>query len=220
MRLRSTSHSSQSIQFFFPLTSSFLLPLLPRYPALSSQNPSPINPSFSSLALLLRLVKTGITGIAKTLIFDHPHDHRRARPSPSICVMAQGLPACCPHRDCWRSATLEALRDQWTRYCIVDIQSWAQHLFVNTHASVWYGRRDHWSCPQRVVTFTRPSTISRGVNGGILLRIGDFNSILTHWICLRSTRVKYVIGCFPLVTLAATGVTSNGLLCCSCNSSL
>lgn len=149
--------------FFFPLTSSFLLPLLPRCPALSSQNPSPINPSFSSLALLLRLVKTGITGIAKALIFDHPHDHRRARPSPSICVMAQGLPACCPHRDCWRSATLEALRDQWTRYCIVNIQSWAQHLFVNTHASVWYGNRDHWSCPKRVVTFTPPPPPFPGV---------------------------------------------------------
>lgn len=65
---------------FFPLTSSFLLPLLPRCPALSSQNPSPINPSLSSLALLLRLVKTGITGIAKTLIFDHP----RSPPRPPL----------------------------------------------------------------------------------------------------------------------------------------
>lgn len=35
-------------------------------------------------------------------------------PSPSICVMAQGLPSPCPHGHCCRPATLETLRDQWT----------------------------------------------------------------------------------------------------------
>lgn len=53
------------------LTSSFLLPLLPCCPALSSQNPSPINPSFSSPVLPFWLLKRGISGIARTLIFDH-----------------------------------------------------------------------------------------------------------------------------------------------------
>lgn len=103
------------------LTSSFLLPLLPCCPVLSSQHPSPINPPFSSLTLLLQLLKTSVSGIAETLIFDHFYHHHP--PLPSICVVAQGLRACCPHRDCWRSATLEALRDQWTCYYTVNIHA-------------------------------------------------------------------------------------------------
>lgn len=57
------------------LTSSFLLPLFPCCPALCSQHPSPINLPFSSLTFFLRLLKTGVSGIAKTLIFDHPNHH-------------------------------------------------------------------------------------------------------------------------------------------------
>lgn len=74
--------------------SSFLLPLLPCCPALSSQNPSPINPSFSSLALLLRLLKTGISGIAKTLIFDHPYHHHP--PSPQYLCHGSGASCMLP----------------------------------------------------------------------------------------------------------------------------
>lgn len=131
--------------------------------------------------------------------------------------MAQGLPACCPYRDCWRSATLEALRDQWTCHCTVNIHSWACCLFVNTHVFIRYTvcAQPHMQTETNGHSLSLlshlPTFISRGVNGGIQLWIGDFNSILTHWICLRSTRVKYAIGCFPLVTRAATGVTSNGL---------
>lgn len=128
------------------LTSSFLLPLLPRCPALSSQYPSPINPPFSSLTLLLRLLKTGVSGIAKTLIFDHLYHHHHHLPLPSICVMAQGLPTCCPDCDCWKSAMLEALRDQWTYNRTVNIHSWACCVSVNTHV---YREHTHALCRQR-----------------------------------------------------------------------
>lgn len=54
---------------FSSLTPSFVLSLQPYCSALSSQHPSPINPPFSLLTLLIWLVKTGVSGMSKTLIF-------------------------------------------------------------------------------------------------------------------------------------------------------
>lgn len=96
----------------------------------SSQHPSPINPPFSSLVLLLlRLVKTAVSGIARALIFEPAPPPPTSSP-PGICVTAQGLRARCPHRGGWRPATLEALRDQWTRSPAVNIHSANTNSFV------------------------------------------------------------------------------------------
>lgn len=112
-------------------TSPFLLPLLPCCPALSSQNPSPINPSFSSLVLPFWRLKRGISGIARTLIFDHLY-----HPLFLSLVSVSWLRGFLPYRHCWRLATLEAFRDQWTCYCTANIHSCSLSRCKNTHVFV------------------------------------------------------------------------------------
>lgn len=116
----------------------------------SSLHPSPINPPFSSLPLLIQLIKTGISGIS-TLIFGRLHPH--CLPLPGMCVTAQGLPSCCPHRHQCRSAMLEALRDRLACCCTVNIHSWVCYLSVNMHSYATYLHTDQWSFPELVVTF-------------------------------------------------------------------
>lgn len=92
----------------------------------------------------------------------------------------------------------------------VNIRSRARRLFVNMRASARRAsRRDR---PPPVPSHVPPTTTTPpphlctssppGVNGGVFLQKGDFNSILTRWICLRSTRGRsmlYAI-CYRLPT--------------------
>lgn len=173
------------------LTSSFLLPLLPCCPAFSSQNPSPINLPFSTLARLLWLLKTSVSGIAKTLIFDHLHLHHPLYPV-SVSWL-RGFPHIAP---LW----LLEIGHAWSPQSFMDmlLYSLLRLLFITRVHSYDAQVRmqtetfEHsWACCHIL-----PISISRGVNGGMLLRIGDFNSILTRCICLCSAREKYAIGCF------------------------
>lgn len=198
------------------LTSFFLLPLLPCCPALSSQHSSPINPPFSLLILPLRHLKTGVLGIAKTLIFDQLNQHHHSASSPvsvsrlrAAFMLLPSLPLEVTHA--WSpQGSMDMLPN--SKYSLPSLLSICKHA-LHLQSTHLHTRTLHPETSGRSSSLSSrlPTSISWGVNGGFRLPIGDFNSILTHRICLRFTGVKYAIGCFPLVTLAATGFTSNGL---------